>query len=593
MDEVVKKNGLVYTADLKTVLGLDTDAKAWDGKVPNGVESIAEEAFSCIDTKSIVLPDTVKSVGASLFCNSTNLESVKLSKTLRTLSPYMFCGCTSLKSVELPYEIEDFTEGLFAECKSLTSIPFRAGIKTLPEGVFDSCSSITSLVIPPSVERIAKGAIVNCESLTTIVLPKGLKEFEEGAIKNCPKLSRIRLDEENKLYKTNEDSTKLLKKVGSSYMEVYTAPCKTLSAPATIDISKTPPNPSILSYEDDEEGEEEGNNTESAKESGTKGVNMQDNSNSDGVTQITTKGMNVINTEPDITAANSAVNVDEVERRLSEIMNQEKQYSEENFTIMDIPEATEEEMQSERITAPVISQKINHTSTQNTVTERTTPGHTEVKEEYTSTTIKKTTTTTTANIQEKVDEITKDNITDSSVGVTNIQVESQDEPDENAPITHKGVASESEERLAMNDIIFETEKVKQEVIDADSDAVKILFVFSEALCQTQFGNDFSSKLVKCAERLAAIHKFTSIFYFYGVDISNASFRKKFMDYMKNKNTLIACTAGNLTGVSDKIKEFANYVGVRLDKDEQIKQASVARDPDGSTVLKLLIQDIMD
>ncbi|MDY5049550.1 MAG: leucine-rich repeat domain-containing protein, partial [Treponema porcinum] len=116
MEEIVKKYGLLYSADLKCVLGIDSASDEFTGIVPNGAERIEEEAFSCCSVKNISLPDSVVSAGANLFCNSTELESVKLPKNLRTLPPNMFCGCKSLKKIEMPYEIDNLSEGLFAEC---------------------------------------------------------------------------------------------------------------------------------------------------------------------------------------------------------------------------------------------------------------------------------------------------------------------------------------------------------------------------------------------------------------------------------------------------------------------------------------------
>lgn len=572
MDDRIRKNGLIYSSDGKSVIGLDQGSGEFNGTVPSGPTAIGEEAFSCCSLKSITLPDSVETVGANLFCNSTELESIRLPTALKQLSPYMFCGCKSLTKIEMPTTVEDFTEGLFAECSSLPEIPFRAGIKTLPEGVFDSCSAITSLVIPDTVEVIAKGAINNCAQLTTIVLPATLKDFADGAISNCPKLSRIRISDSNKDFRTDEDCRTLQKKMGSAYMAIFSVPSKEQSPIPTLNEDSTPGMIEINDDIDDEATDESqvilSGDTANKKE----GNNMSDNNDA---LQITTQGMDVINTEPEV--APTVVSQDDVAKRLSDIMGQEKQYSDDNFTIMDIPEASEEEMEAEKLPT------VDLPAAQESEAAQEMPAPAAPQE---------TTAKATGDIQGKVAEIIKDNTADETVGITNIQVESTDEPPEDAALSNKGVANAGADRLAMNDLVFESEKVKQNVIVSDAENEKILYVFAETLSQTQFGSDFSTRLVKCTERLAEIHKFTSVFYFHSINTEDEAFRAKLTDYLKDKDCLIACAAGNLSTVSDKTKLIAGIVGVPLDKDALQKQAENAR-TEGSPTLKLLIQDIMD
>ena len=87
MDEITsKKNGLVYSDDESVVVGIDSSSDGFTGTVPYGPVRIEEEAFSCCALENIVLPDSVESVGANLFCNSTVLETVHLPALL----PYTF-----------------------------------------------------------------------------------------------------------------------------------------------------------------------------------------------------------------------------------------------------------------------------------------------------------------------------------------------------------------------------------------------------------------------------------------------------------------------------------------------------------------------
>ena len=245
MEATITKNGLVYSVDMKTIYYAD-DSGEFKGTIPNGVERIEDEAFSCCAVEKIYIPDSVTSVGSNLFENATSLKSVRLPSGLKKLSPYMFAGCSSLEQIEMPFEIESFEEGLFAGCSSLKDIPFRAGIKELPNYVFSGCSQLRSLILPNTIEKICEGAVSDCENLTTLVLPASLKEIEEGAFEGCFNLCHIRLNGENGyfrvddaescLYRKNPDGTEtlILHLEGNTLSEVPTFHEVDESAPVSI-----------------------------------------------------------------------------------------------------------------------------------------------------------------------------------------------------------------------------------------------------------------------------------------------------------------------------------------------------------------------
>ena len=204
MEQIVRKNGLLYTPDLHTVLGVDIETGEFTGRVPFGAHYIDEEVFTECPYEKIDLPDSVIGIGAALFKDSQNLKTVRLPEKVTELPPYLFSGCTSLVKVKMPNVVYDFPEGLFQNCSSLADIPFRAGIKELPPFVFEGCSSLVSLVIPPTVERIKEHAVSGCTKLTTLVLPVSLQELDPLAFENCPCIRNIRISEDNPLFYVNE-----------------------------------------------------------------------------------------------------------------------------------------------------------------------------------------------------------------------------------------------------------------------------------------------------------------------------------------------------------------------------------------------------
>ncbi len=205
--DYIKKNGLLYSEDLHTVIGVDDTSTSFSGRVPFGAHKIDDEVFSDCPYESISLPDSVTELGNCLFENSKSLEKVKLPSGLTSLPPYLFSGCSALNKVTMPNSVESFPEGLFKGCESLPEIPFRAGITDLPESVFEGCSSVKSLVIPPTVKRIESKACANCSSLESVVFPSGLEFIADDAFEGCTSLHNIRLDGESGLFYINDDGS--------------------------------------------------------------------------------------------------------------------------------------------------------------------------------------------------------------------------------------------------------------------------------------------------------------------------------------------------------------------------------------------------
>ena len=205
MEQIVRKNGLLYTPDLHTVLGVDIETGEFKGRVPFGAHYIDEEVFTECPYEKIDLPDSVVGIGAALFKDSPNLRSVRLPEKVTELPPYLFSGCTALNRVKMPNVVYDFPEGLFQNCSSMSEIPFRAGIKALSPFIFEGCTSLVSLVIPPTVERIEQRAAAGCTALTTLVLPVSLQSLDDTAFVNCPNIRNIRISEDNPLFYVSEE----------------------------------------------------------------------------------------------------------------------------------------------------------------------------------------------------------------------------------------------------------------------------------------------------------------------------------------------------------------------------------------------------
>lgn len=219
----IKKNGLLYSPDSRTIVGVDDTSTDFTGRIPYGAHFIDDEVFTDSPYESISLPDSMERLGSNLFGNSKKLKKVKLPSSIKELSPYLFSGCQALEKVTMPVSLSEFPEGLFYDCSSMQEIPFRAGITKLPENVFAKCTSLKSLVVPGSVKEIDSQAVAFCTSLESLVLPSSIESIAEDAFDGCTALHNIRIDGESNLFFVNNEDGCLYKHAGSSDVLVVKA----------------------------------------------------------------------------------------------------------------------------------------------------------------------------------------------------------------------------------------------------------------------------------------------------------------------------------------------------------------------------------
>lgn len=604
----LKKNGLIYINDYKTVVGIDSDSGLFDGSVPNGPDAVEEEAFSCCALKKITLPDSVTYLGANLFCNSTELESVKLPAFVKKLPPFLFCGCKSLKEVVMPLEVEDFSEGLFAGCEVLSEIPFRAGIKTLPENVFDSCYAIKSLVIPASVTKICENAIANCTNLETLVLPANLEILEDDWLVNCPKLKHIRISSENKNFKTDEENCILYKIVGDSEIPLITLKNRTEE---NLPGFKEPDTEnSIITFDENDDETMDDTNIFDLDESLTEEKN-EDLNSADNL-----EGAELQASEQERDDEKKSERDDDMDSRLKEILGQNKMYSENEFSIMDIPAASEEEIASDRL-APTFE------SEESSEIERSDVSCAENCEDRGNSENTNAENTSAQSMEDKLKEIMSQNdggfsicdipvATDEEIaanklfesGKNSAETESAAEDDfseaensesedvlQSAPAAFGAESAESAENVFMNNIVFESQKVFQQNTGVCGEQ-RTLFVFAENLVSTPLGEKFSASLKKLCTRLSKIHNFTSIYYFYNTRIDTEKFKAQFINFMKDKDVVVACDGQDIYNITERTVTFCGFVNISLSPSDIRKEFENAKNPEIKP-LKLIVQDNLE
>ena len=142
--------------------------------------------------KSIVLPNSVKVIGANLF-EGSGIESVQLPESLTAISEYAFTGCKNLKNLVVPNSVVAIYDYAFYDCEALTNVTLGSSVESLGTAIFVNCTSLESLSIPASVKSIAGNIFINCPKLANIAFDSANTSYvyENGMLMDADKFTLI------------------------------------------------------------------------------------------------------------------------------------------------------------------------------------------------------------------------------------------------------------------------------------------------------------------------------------------------------------------------------------------------------------------
>lgn len=240
-----------YAGDTCTVCGSYNPAffeeHASQGLLFDPLNGTISGLGTCTDTE-IVIPMTygglqITGIVTNVFSENTSITSVIIPDTVETIGSYAFAGCTNLRHVTIGNGVTQISRGAFANTAlteielpdSLTAIDgsafehtplfndesnwengvfyvgehllqadpdtlsgacvIRDGTRTISDYAFSVCTALTSVTIPDSVESIGYSAFEGCTGLTEIAMGSGVATVDDFAFTGCTALEKVSISD--------------------------------------------------------------------------------------------------------------------------------------------------------------------------------------------------------------------------------------------------------------------------------------------------------------------------------------------------------------------------------------------------------------
>ena len=168
--------------------------------LPDGLTYIGDEAFLGASgfgpenntLKSVVLPSTVDSIGASAFIYQP-LSNIDISHVSR-FGDYCFQQ-TYIKTAQLSDKVRCIPQGMFYNCSELSSINIPRSVETIGSESFSLCGHLTSVTMDEGVMKIGQKAFRDCGQLNNIVFASTIEEIGSNAFEGVPCVNNIAAEE--------------------------------------------------------------------------------------------------------------------------------------------------------------------------------------------------------------------------------------------------------------------------------------------------------------------------------------------------------------------------------------------------------------
>jgi len=139
---------------------------------------------------SVVIPNSVVTVGDNAFAGVAGLRSVTIGNRVTSIGASAFEDCTGLIALTIPNRVTSVGAYAFSDASSLTSLRIGNHVRSIGSYAFFGTSSLASVTIGSGVTSIGANAFQG-SGLTSVRLPAGLTSIGDIAFSGSARLTSV------------------------------------------------------------------------------------------------------------------------------------------------------------------------------------------------------------------------------------------------------------------------------------------------------------------------------------------------------------------------------------------------------------------
>ena len=160
--------------------------------IPQSVVSIGEYAFyNCSNIESFHIPENVQGIGECAFYKCSKLASINIPRKVKVIGNCAFLKCNNLKTIDL-----DVTNPYFRFSDNVLYAVNASFFKT-----FAANTEMTIYNVLKNADTITDAVFVDCD-LKYVRIPKSIENIQSFAFSGCENIEKLIVDDDNPKFKS-------------------------------------------------------------------------------------------------------------------------------------------------------------------------------------------------------------------------------------------------------------------------------------------------------------------------------------------------------------------------------------------------------